>query len=73
MEVISSFIPEGGGRALLVLPEVDEKVVLSARNLPKVCTILARSLNAYEVLKADVVVLPKAGLKVIEKTFLSHG
>ena len=41
------------GRVLVVAPVADERLRLSARNLPTVEVILADSLNVVDVLKAD--------------------
>lgn len=67
-EVITALCP-GRRKALLVLPELDEKVILSARNLSDVRTIRAQDLNAFEVLAAEILILLKDSLGVIEETF----
>ena len=40
-------------KVLLVLPEKDEKIVLSARNIPGVKTALVNTLNVYDILNCD--------------------
>jgi large subunit ribosomal protein L4 len=50
------------GRALVVLGEADESAWRSVRNLPAVHPILARELNAYDVLVADWVVFTRETL-----------
>jgi large subunit ribosomal protein L4 len=50
------------GRVLLVLGEDDENMWLSVRNLPEVHPILARELNAYDVLVSDWVVFTRETL-----------
>ena len=50
------------GRVLVVAPARDEKLELSARNLPRVEVILADSLNVVELLKADVVLIEQPAL-----------
>jgi large subunit ribosomal protein L4 len=50
------------GRALVVLGENDEAAWKSVRNLPEVHPILARELNAYDVLVADWVVFTRETL-----------
>lgn len=57
-------------KVLLVIPEKNEKIELSIRNLPKEKALTARLLNAYDVLNYENVVLLKDSLGVIEKTFL---
>lgn len=58
------------GKALLALDTVDEKIILSARNIAGVKTIPAKDLNAYEVLNTRTLILPKKSLAVLEETFL---
>lgn len=54
---------------LTVLPARDEKVVLSTRNIPGVTAIRADSLNVYDILRHDCLLMPIASLPVIEKTY----
>lgn len=56
-------------KGLVVLPEVDEKVILSARNLPTVQTTLTTTLNVYDVMKAGTVVLTKDAVAKIEEVY----
>lgn len=56
-------------KALVVTDGTDEKVVLSARNLPDVKTTLAGTLNTYDVMKYDTVVTTKAGVAAIEEVY----
>jgi large subunit ribosomal protein L4 len=53
---------EATGRVLVVAPVRDEKLVLSARNLPAVEVILADSLNVVDVMKADTVVIEQPAI-----------
>ena len=57
-------------KILIALDKMDEKVILSARNLAGVKTIQAKDLNAYEVLNTKTILFPKSSLKVLEGTFL---
>ncbi|HYL40304.1 MAG TPA: 50S ribosomal protein L4 [Candidatus Binatus sp.] len=50
------------GRVLVVAPAVDEKLRLSARNLPSVAVILADSLNVVDVINADTLVIEQPAL-----------
>ncbi len=70
VEIVSSFPAEG--KILLVLPEENKTVYLSARNLQNVRVVAARNLNAYEVLSADFVLMVKDSLEVLENTFLKN-
>src|SRR5215212_8270905 len=58
------------GRVLVVAPSADEKLRLSARNLPKVVVILADSLNVVDVLNADTVVIEQPALARMEEVYL---
>lgn len=57
-------------KALIALDKMDEKSILSARNIPRVKTVQVKDLNAYEVLATQTLILPKASLGVLEETFL---
>jgi large subunit ribosomal protein L4 len=51
---------------LILLPEKDEAVERSARNLPDVKTLLASYVNIRDLLKYDKVVIPLDALQLIE-------
>ena len=52
--------------ALILLPQRDEVVLRSVRNLPKVRTLVAQYLNVRDLLKYDYILMPLASLEVIE-------
>ena len=56
-------------KGLVVLAENDEKVVMSAKNIPAVQTTLTNTLNVYDVMKAGKVVLTKDAAKKIEEVY----
>ncbi|MBC7257909.1 MAG: 50S ribosomal protein L4 [Chloroflexi bacterium] len=56
----------GGGSALILLPERNEVVELSARNLPDVKTLRAHYLNVRDLLTYDYVVMPVSAIQAIE-------
>ena len=56
-------------KTLVVLPEVDAKVVKSCDNIPGVETSMANLINVYDILKAKYLVLDKEALTVIEEVF----
>jgi len=56
-------------KALIVLDKKNENVELSARNLPKVRTILANSINVYDILKYDAMVITKDAVAQIEEVY----
>ncbi|MCH4148373.1 MAG: 50S ribosomal protein L4 [Prevotella sp.] len=53
-------------KMLVVLPEVNKNVYLSARNLQQAEVMTASAINAYKVLNADVLVITENSLKVID-------
>ena len=56
-----------GKKVLLVLPEVEKNVYLSARNLEKAQVTTAAQVNSYNVLNADVLVVTENSLKTIDE------
>ena len=56
-------------KALVVLAENDEKVVMSAKNLPNVQTALTNTINVYDVMKGGTVILTKDAVKTIEEVY----
>ena len=57
------------GRVLVVAPATDERLRLSARNLPAVDVIHADSLNVVDLLNADVVLIEQPALARIEEVY----
>ncbi|NPA90120.1 MAG: 50S ribosomal protein L4 [Chloroflexi bacterium] len=55
------------GSVLVLLPEANDVVELSARNLPEVKTLRASYLNVRDLLGYDTILLPLASLQVIEQ------
>ena len=56
-------------KALIVLPEVDNFVVKSAANIPGVKTTLAHTINVYDILNANKLVVSKAAIARLEEVF----
>ena len=56
-------------KAYVVLNENDEKVVISARNLPNVRTALTNTINVYDIMNGGTVVLTKDAVKTIEEVY----
>ncbi len=56
-------------KALVVTAEVNENVVLSARNIPGVKTAFANVINVYDILNAKKLIVDKAALAKIEEVF----
>lgn len=53
--------------ALIVIPESDEKVERSSRNLPAVKVIRVEGLNVYDLLRYEHLILTEVSLKLIEE------
>ena len=57
------------GRVLLVAPTADERLKLSARNLPTVDVILADSLNVVALVQADTIVIEQPALARMQEVY----
>lgn len=60
---------EAKKKVLIVLPEKDEKAILSARNIPGVKTTLVNTLNVYDVLNCDTFIVVKDAVAKIEEVY----
>lgn len=58
-----------GKKVCIVMPTADEKVVVSARNIPGVKTTIVGSLNVYDVLNCDTFVVLKDAVTAIEEVY----
>ena len=56
-------------KALIVLPEVDEKAIKSYRNIAGVKTAQVNELNVYDILNADKLIIAKDALTKIEEVY----
>lgn len=56
-------------KALVVLNDMDEKVIASAANILTVKTTQTNELNVFDVLKYDTVVVTKAAVATIEEVY----
>ncbi|MCI8508401.1 MAG: 50S ribosomal protein L4 [Lachnospiraceae bacterium] len=56
-------------KALVVTKDNDQNVVLSARNVPGVKTALTNTINVYDILKYDTVVITKDAVAAIEEVY----
>ena len=56
-------------KALVVLNEKDETVIKSANNIPDVKTALTSTINVYDILKHDTMVVTKAAVATIEEVY----
>ena len=56
-------------KALVVTKDNDQNVVLSAKNVPDVKTALTNTINVYDILKYDTVVITKDAVAAIEEVY----
>ena len=56
-------------KTLLVLPEVDKKIIFSARNIPGVKTAQVNTLNVYDILNYDRLIVVRDAVSKIEEVY----
>ena len=56
-------------KALIVLPEVDTMVIKSAANIPGVKTAQVNTINVYDILNADKLIIAKDAVSKIEEVY----
>src|SRR6056297_3115700 len=54
-------------KVLIILPEKDENIYLSARNLPRVKTLVLDGLNTYDLLNNEVILMSEEAVRKIEE------
>jgi len=54
-------------KTLLVLPETNENILLSARNIQQAKVVNVNSLNTYDILNANKLLIAESSMKEIEK------
>ena len=59
----------GASKSVVIIPEVDQIVVKSARNIPGVVTTTAKILSVYDIVNAKQLVIDKAALAIIEEVY----
>ena len=57
------------GKALVVLDELDQNVILSARNIPDVKTAQVNSINVFDILKYDSLLVSESAVRAIEEVY----
>lgn len=60
---------ETGKKVLIVLPEKDDVIYRSARNIAGVKTSLVNTLNVYDILNCDTIVVLKDAVSKIEEVY----
>ena len=56
-------------KALVVMAEKNENVILSARNIPAVKTAMTNTINVYDILKYDTLVVTKDAVNAIQEVY----
>ena len=56
-------------KALLIMGDKNDNLILSARNIPGVKTALTSTINVYDILKYDTVVVSKEAVANIEEVY----
>ena len=56
-------------KALVVTNDNDKNVILSTRNIPNVKTALTNTINVYDILKYDKMIVTKDAVATIEEVY----
>ena len=56
-------------KQLVVLPEVDKRIIKSCSNIPGAKTCLYNTINVYDILNADAFVVTVAAVKMLEEVY----
>lgn len=56
-------------KALVVLNDNDQNVMMSARNIPNIRTALTNTINVYDVMKYNTVIVTKDAVATIEEVY----
>ena len=69
LALLEKFPSSAGKKVLMMLPERDENVVLSTRNIPSAKVQHVSSINVVELLKHDYLIMPVKTVRWIEMVF----
>jgi large subunit ribosomal protein L4 len=69
LEILSKLPTSAEKRVLMMLPQRDENVVLSIRNIPRAKVQHVSSINVVELLKHDYVIMPVQTVRWLEMVF----
>jgi large subunit ribosomal protein L4 len=64
---IMSKLKVGDKKTMFVMPEYNDNVYLSFRNIPKVNGVLLSDINTYDLMNADVLVLTESAAKIFSE------
>ena len=56
-------------KALVVLDELDQNLILSVRNIPDVKTEQVNSINVFDILKYDSLLISESAVHTIEEVY----
>ena len=56
-------------KAMVVLNENDKNVVMSAKNIPNVITAQTNTINVYDILKYNTMIVTKAAVETIQEVY----
>lgn len=60
---------KSGKKALIVMTDNDSNIIKSARNIPNVKTISINTLNVYDILNSDTLIITEEGIRRVEEVF----
>jgi large subunit ribosomal protein L4 len=61
-----------GKRTLVVVPEVNNNLVLSSRNIERSKVVPAAELNTYDIMNASSIVFVEGSIQKVESTLLNN-
>ena len=61
-----------GKKTLMVIPEYNDNLYLSLRNIPTVCGTLLSDLNTYDIIHANVLVLTESAAKIFSEEMVAE-
>jgi len=68
VEILTALKVEG--RIMVVLPEIEDNVALSARNLANVTVTTPNNVSVYDLLNHQAVIMSKAAVKALEEVLI---
>ena len=68
VEILTTLKVEG--RIMVVLPEIEDNVALSARNLANVTVTTPNNVSVYDLLNHQAVIMSKAAVKALEEVLI---
>jgi large subunit ribosomal protein L4 len=69
VEALDRWGVDSQSKILMILPERQETVYLSVRNMPNVKLITASNLNVFDVLNADAIVATSTAIAKLQEVY----